>query len=442
MAKKTRNRGVHTGTSNFPHLLVADDRGTIYEHPLLEMAGASGLTPCSVSEDELTVLPPMSKLFYLPGCTPIGRDPSSGRFLRVEEMSTDGREFRCHAVSAFLEPGYVRLYLPAADYTGRESPLPLWAYAAVGCLDGRYCVPAFSVQYDYRWDPQNFDDAVLIPRVKEFRRRYPENRLVTHLERCACGYHCFAAKNFFLRRWEMPLPVSRGCNAECLGCISLQPPGGFPASHERISFAPSVEEIVEITVPHLEKARDPVASFGQGCEGEPLTEFDLIAESIREIRSRTRRGVINLNSNGSYPGRVEHLCRTGLDSIRISLSSAREDLYNNYFLPGDYTFDEVIQSVKIARSLGVYTMINYLVFPGINDQLQEIEAMKSLIRKTGVQYIHLKNLNIDPWYYIEKVNSPSDSGIGIGKMMEELRRACPAIQFGYFNPSRALPDRQ
>ena len=412
---------------------MADDEGTIFEHPHLEMAGASGREPCRIRREDLIPLPMEGKLFFLPGCRPIGWNPSSKRFQTVESMEDGEREFRCHAVSAFLEPGFVRLLLPAADYVGRESPLPLWAYSAVGFLNGQFRVPAFVVQYDHRWDPANFDDRDLLPRIDRASGAFPGNRLVAHLARCACDYHCFAAKNFFLGRWEMPLPVSRGCNASCIGCISLQPPGGFPASHERIAFTPTVEEIVEIAVPHLEGAEEPIASFGQGCEGEPLTEAALLEGAVREIRRKTSRGMINLNTNGAYPDRVERLCRAGLDSIRISLSSARRELYHRYFLPKDYDFADVVRSIGTARSLGVFTMVNYLVFPGISDQPAEIEAMIDLIGGTDVQYIHLKNLNIDPDVYLAGMRPPAEAGIGIRNMMKELKKAFPRIRFGYFN---------
>jgi hypothetical protein len=60
-------------------------------------------------------------------------------------------------------------------------------------------------------------------------------------------YHCFAAKNIFVGRWEAPLPTSPTCNARCVGCLSLQE-GECPASQDRIQFVPTPEEI-EAAVP-------------------------------------------------------------------------------------------------------------------------------------------------------------------------------------------------
>ena len=130
---------------------------------------------------------------------------------------------------------------------------------------------------------------------------HPKNRMVPHLARCAREFHCFAAKNFFARRWEMGLPIAPLCNADCRGCISLQTDDLFPASHQRIEIVPTPEELSEIAVPHLEGAEMAVASFGQGCEGEPLLQAGVIERACRLIRERTLQGTLHLNTNGSRP---------------------------------------------------------------------------------------------------------------------------------------------
>ena len=48
-----------------------------------------------------------------------------------------------------------------------------------------------------------------------------------------------------------------------------------------------------------------------------------------------------------------------------------------------------------------YTSINYLVFPGVTDREEEIEAMIEFVRRTGFKLIQLRNLNIDPESYLE-----------------------------------------
>jgi len=419
-----------------PKLLYADEQGNIYRHPRLEMLGCSGTAPVRPDPEDLTLLPDMSKLFFHPNCPPSGYDPVKKTVVCLSETKIGRRTVKCSAVSAFIQQGWVRLLLPAMDYSRKNYPLPLWAYSTAGFADGKYCVPAFEIDDNFRWSPEQFDDRGLAAAIKERHAEFPGNRLMQHLERCAGEYHCFAAKNFFFRRWEAPIPTSPACNSQCIGCISLQPDSACLAPQERISFVPDVEEIVAPFVRHLNEAPDPIISFGQGCEGEPTMQWQRICEAITAIRTETDRGTINLNTNGSIPARVEAICRSGLDSIRISLNSARKELYDRYYCPQNYCFDDVVEAIKIAGDNGVFTMINYLIFPGITDQKEEVAALVKIIERTRPNLVHFKNLNIDPHLYLKAMCSPSRPGIGIKKVKELLAKEFPYLQFGYYNRTR------
>jgi wyosine [tRNA(Phe)-imidazoG37] synthetase (radical SAM superfamily) len=238
-------------------------------------------------------------------------------------------------------------------------------------------------------------------------------------------------------RWECPIPTSKACNAECLGCISKQPcESGFKASHDRITFTPKVEEIVEFVSYHLENAPRPVASFGQGCEGEPLLEGELLAESIRAIRKKTQRGIINVNTNGSLPDVVRKLCDAGLDSIRVSLNSTRERYYNAYYRPKIYTFDNVVESLCIMNEHKRWSSVNYLMFPGFTDTQIELDSLISLIQKTDLKMIQTRNLNIDPLWYIQQaeLESEHEASLGIPKWVNTIKQRFPKLLLGYFNP--------
>jgi pyruvate-formate lyase-activating enzyme len=417
-------------------LLFADEQGTIYSHGSLEMLGCSGSSIVRPDAKDLIMLPAMSRLFFHPDCPPYGYDPKKKIVVRLDEMKIGRRRVKCSAVSAFIQQGWVRLLLPAVDYAKKDYQLPLWAYSAVGDADGQYFAPAFEIDDNFRWHPDQFDDRQLAEKVAARHAEFPGNRLLKHLERCACEYHCFAAKNFFHRRWEAPIPVSLACNSQCLGCISLQPDSACLAPQERISFVPAIEEIVPPFVRHLNEAADPIISFGQGCEGEPITQWKRISEAIAAIRAQTSRGTINLNTNGSVPSWVEAICASGLDSIRISLSSARKELYDRYYRPQNYRFEDVIESIRRAREHGVFTMINYLIFPGITDQREEIEALVKIVEDTQPHLIHFKNLNIDPDFYLKAMGAPDGAGIDIRKVKEILAAEFPQLQFGYYNRTK------
>jgi pyruvate-formate lyase-activating enzyme len=422
-----------TKTNKLPFMLYADKSGRIFDHPYYRMAGFSGGQPSFLGPADLMAMPEYSKLFYIPQCPPIGLDPATGEHQIVPDIKINGRTTQCFAVAAFPESGIVRTHLPAVAYDSKNYTLPMWGYTAVGFKEDRYWIAGFRIETNPKWDPRNYDDRKLIKVIQHLEKKRPAGPLQEHLKHCALYNHCFAAKNLFLGRWEAPLPVSRTCNARCLGCLSLQPSESCTASHYRITFKPSQEEIVALAVQHMDQAPQPIVSFGQGCEGEPLTEYKLIAAAIRAIRSQTQNGTINLNTNGSWPERVRLVAESGLDSIRISLNSAQPDLYQAYYRPKKYRFEDVLESIRIAQSLGLYTMINYLVFPGITDQPAELTALKKLIRKTGLHFIHLKNLNIDPQLYLSKMPKPESPGIGLKKMTDILKQEFPDLQLGYFN---------
>jgi pyruvate-formate lyase-activating enzyme len=419
--------------NNLPYMLYADSDGNVFEHPYYRMAGFSGDSLEPMEDKDLMPMPEFSKLFFIPECPPIGIDPATGKPKVIKRIKAEGGYQKCFAVAAFMEPGIVRSHLPAVDYSNKSYTLPMWGYTAVGFRDDEYHVAAFMIEYNHKWDPRNYDDRKLLPAIKKFKKTCSVGPLTEHLTNCAVHNHCFAAKNLFLKRWEAPLPVSRTCNANCLGCLSLQPEDICSPSHQRINFRPDRDEIVTLAVNHLEQAPEAIVSFGQGCEGEPLTEYRLIIESIKEIREKTPKGTINLNTNGSWPERVRAAAKAGLDSIRISLNSARPEFYRAYYRPANYDFEDVVSSISISRKHGLYTMLNYLVFPGITDQEDEIEALKDLIRRTDVNFIHLKNLNIDPQLYLKTMPVTGVKGIGMKKMTEILTEEFPKVKLGYFN---------
>lgn len=170
-----------------------------------------------------------------------------------------------------------------------------------------------------------------------------------------------------LGRYEAPLPTSVVCNAACLGCISLQTENNLCACQDRIAFIPDPEEIAGVAIEHIKKVDKAVVSFGQGCEGEPLTSANAIEPAVKIIRAETDKGTINLNTNASLPDAVARLCRAGLDSMRVSMNSVRPSCYTTYFRPKSYGFDHVVRSIKTAKDHGKFVAINYLNCPGFTD---------------------------------------------------------------------------
>ena len=421
--------------SELPRLILSDLEENIFDHPSLKLSGRSGDRFLLPHPSELVPLPKGGQLFTMPGRIPIGWNEEKKFFISSEKEKLKNKEVKGIAVAAFLPPGYIRTLLPATQLEPKAPTLPLWAYSAVGWKDGKFWAAGLLIDSNPHWDPKYFgNDNLLKRKVHTFLRKASKNRLLQQLSRCALEYHCFAAKNVFFRRWECPLPTSPLCNADCLGCISLQPSECCPASQERIGFVPTVDEVLGVALPHLEDAEEAIVSFGQGCEGEPLIQWRLLENSILKLREKTGQGTINLNTNGSFPKRLVKLCDAGLDSVRITINSPHLKFYKRYHRPKGYSFEEVVDSLVQAKEKGIYTSINLLVFPGFTDRENEVEGLVDLIKKTNLDLIQMRNLNIDPDLYLKTMGR--GEGMGISKMIDILKKEFAFLQFGYFNRTK------
>ncbi len=410
-----------------PRLLYSDKNKKIFEDPGLEAAAMKAGSIGRIDPSELIELPAGSQLFTLPERKAIGYDASTGI-----PAALNGR----FAVAAFLSPGYTATYSPAYIYNPRSIRLPLFSYCAAVSYRNRACVAAVRVDSDRRHDARFINIAKVKYNAENLKRTFPKNRLIRHLETCASTYGCPNAQNFFLSRYECPLPTAPACNARCAGCISYQPAKDICATQPRIKFVPKPGEIAEIALYHIGKVKNPIVSFGQGCEGEPLTQAAVIEESIKLVRASTNRGMVNLNTNGSRPDRLRRLLDAGLDSVRISLNSARGSYYAKYYRPSGYRFADVVNSMKTAKRRGAFVSLNYLTMPGFTDLKSEYEALRRLISKTGIDMIQWRNLNYDPLKYFEllELNPASSEMIGIRQEMKLLKKEFPNLQMGYFNP--------
>lgn len=417
-----------------PSIVVSDEKGRINSLPYLEAAGMKGGSFFRLSSRDLIELPFGSELFMLPQRSPVGYNPKSKKFIILDKFL---------AIAAFISPGYTISY--NSPYIEKERPemLPLFSYGAVAFYKGKFYTAAVRVDREKRQDLRLMDMDSVKKNVKRLRRLFPGNRLIRHLENCALLYGCPAAKNFFLSRYEAPLPTSPYCNARCIGCISYQLDKKCSITQPRIEFIPTPEEVSETALYHMDNLRDPVVSFGQGCEGEPLLVGNILERSIKLIRKNTKKGIINLNTNASHPKTIARLFDAGLDSIRVSLNSAREEYYTRYYKPKGYSFGDVIRSIKIVKRMGGFVSINYLVMPGFTDSQGEYNAFRRLVKRNNIDMVQWRNLNFDPIRYFRdlKISVKRSKIFGMKDIIYSLKKELPGLMMGYFNPSRARIGR-
>ena len=411
-----------------PCLITADAAGNIYDNPELLMICRHGEEFGLPRPDELMPLPEESELFLLPGRLALGLDPETGEVETLDEQ----------AVAAFVAPAHTLTGHPAYVTQADAPVLPLFAYGAVGFANGRFYVCAKKVDEDPRQVFKGIPPATLRKKAEVLLKRYPENRLMQHLvAKCALTYSCPAARNLCLGRYEAPLPVSRACNARCIGCISQQEKGSriCATPQNRMAFTPTADEILEVMRHHAGNEPDPIFSFGQGCEGEPLTESALIADAVARFRAEGGQGTVNINSNASLPEAVAKLATAGITSLRVSCNSVRPESYARYYRPSGYEFADVRKSIDAAKAGGVFVSLNLLFFPGFTDTEEETAALVQLVNEAGVDCIQLRNLNIDPELYLDLMRGiETGPGLGFLNFRKRLKKECPNLQLGYFNP--------
>ena len=399
--------------------LIADERGNIFDVPDAEAVGRVGEKFFKLKPEDLIELPESADLMFLPQRTAVGI--TRGKFLPLE-----GR-----AVSAILPQGYTRTHLPAYEKNPRAQILPLYGYTAVALYKDRLHAAAIYTDENHKWDPAHYNGRELKKFIRRVKKDLPDNRIVAQVAHCSTQWHCLTAQNLFYRRWECGIPTSPTCNANCLGCISLQSSECCPSPQSRINFKPTVDEIADVGIYHLSHAAEGIISFGQGCEGEPSLQAENICAAIKKIRATTSRGQININTNAGYTAGIKKIVDAGLDSMRVSIISARAENYQRYYRAA-YDLDAVKNSVRYALNGGVHVSLNLLYMPGFNDRADEFAAWKNFLTELPAQMIQVRNLNFDPDAFFAAMPR-DDNFFGTKKFLRELKKNFPQLTIGNFS---------
>lgn len=417
--------------------VVADKKGKIFELDGYAAVGMAASSLVPLSKQNTSAMPYGGEFMFLPDRHPVLFNLKTLKLETVKEDPYAPGE-PILPVAVFNSPGYVISHVSAYRERKDAKHLPLFSYGAVGWQNGLFRTAVILVDSEKRQDLRLMPREKILAGIRVMKTKMPHNRLRAHLENCALTYGCPAAKNFFLKRFEAPLPTSKNCNAQCIGCISLQKNSGIKNSQDRISFTPTHEEISEIATEHIKKVKKSVVSFGQGCEGDPLLAARVIEPAIKLIRANTQNGTINMNTNGSMPEVLESLFNAGLDSVRISMNSVRKNCYDAYFHPKGYSFSDVIKSIDMALEKKKFVSINYLNSPGFTDSQEERTALYSFLKKHPVDFIQWRNLNFDPLKYWKIMSelAPMSAPVGIRKMLSQIKKDFPNLKHGYFNPPK------
>jgi len=400
--------------------LYAGENGEIFDAPGYAGMGRIGAENVQLREEDLILLPESADLMFLPERLAVGEQ--DGQVMPITGL----------AVAAILPAGYTRTHMPAYQKAETAEHLALYGYTAVVLFKEELYVAAIYTDENSKWDPVHYNTNELKKLVSRTKKDLKGNRIVEQVGNCSLKWHCCTAQNLFYRRWEAGIPTSPTCNANCFGCISLQPAECCPSPQSRITFKPTPQEIAELGIYHLDNAPEAIISFGQGCEGEPSLAADSIAAGIKIIRAKTSRGQININTNAGYTTGIKQIVDAGLDTMRVSIISGCADSYQAYYR-SSYELENVIESIRYAKTNGVYVSLNMLFSPGFNDREEELIGWKTFLEKTQVDMIQVRNLNIDPDDFLAVMPPLKGKMVGTKAFLNELHTVFSQIIIGSFS---------
>jgi MoaA/NifB/PqqE/SkfB family radical SAM enzyme len=206
-------------------------------------------------------------------------------------------------------------------------------------------------------------------------------------------------------------------------------------------FAPTAAELAGMASFHLGGADAGIVSFGQGCEGEPLTRDDVLARAVALIRKDHPEATIHVNTNGSRPKVLQGLIDAGCNSVRISAISFTDSVFRAYYRPVGYSIEDVIDCGRVMSRSGGQVCVNLLTFPGLTDSSEELDRTAAAVAEMGAHQIQWRSLNCDHDWLVDVLAArgllPED-GIGLAAAYQHLVERLPGVTHGNFTRPVAM----
>ena len=118
--------------------------------------------------------------------------------------------------------------------------------------------------------------------------------------------------------------------------------------------------------------------------------------------------------------------------------SALPSTYASYYRPRNYALPDVVRSLEIAADRGIRTSVNLLLFPGLTDRESEAHALVDLFRRTRLEQVQLRNLNIDPDQLMASLPADDSPALGVANFVRLLKSELPDLSIGSIS---RLPPR-
>ena len=302
------------------------------------------------------------------------------------------------AVAAILAPGHIRTGLPA--YSGARAdaaPLEALGYTAVAAgADGALIVAAIPTGEER--SPAAPTEAALANAITAGLRAHPSSGVLRQLARSARDHDAAAAAVFL-----------------GLGDAAL------PAGSDRITAA----DLADIGIAHLAAGGSGV-TFGVPGDPDPLGRPRVMADAVSRIREAFTSARIAIRTNAGAAAAIARVAEAGADRLIVSLASARPETYERLHPARDVRWADVRGGIRQAAMSGLAVTIELLVFPGLTDRREEVDALVALLRELpSGSALRLRDLGADPDVLLGA--NPGSEPLGVGSLLARLRAEAPAV---------------
>ncbi len=222
------------------------------------------------------------------------------------------------------------------------------------------------------YDPENID----WERILEVKKKLREQQKATELDGCK-GCYCLETKVWSEDKYISHINFNhwKKCNSKCIYCYTRNT---IPEKHDNI-----IESIKKLVNSEYFKNTGEITF--QGGEPTILDEFEELLDLFLEKETKIR-----VHSSGIlHSKKVEEGIKKGLVTIVISIDSGTANTYQK--IKDVPCFEKVCSTIerysKVLNESNQHLLrLKYIIVPGINDSIEEIDKWIHLIKKNNIKY--------------------------------------------------------
>ena len=197
--------------------------------------------------------------------------------------------------------------------------------------------------------------------------------------------------------------ATAGCNIECKFCQNWR------ISQARPETVPAVSLPPEKVVHAARAARAPVIAY---TYSEPVVFYEYMYETAKLARQKGIHSV--MISNGYINEKPMRKLGEVLSAVKVDLKAFTWKFYKK-ICGGE--LEPVLETLRLLKSLGMWTEIVVLLIPGLNDSEKEIRRMSKWIREELGPDVPLHFSRFHPMYKMRTIQPTPQAAL------ERARRA-------------------